>query len=207
MRSLIGTEQYDRVELDSAKQNEDIRIYKPQASFFPQSRVHFSILSARDLPLQTGHFCFAQRPMNSFAVFTFQSIFAKTSVERRTSSPVWNMPLVDLGVIDHDSEDFLKLEIFDRVRHGKKVLLGSVLIPSVRFLKSGEGNHQRWLKVYKEGKHRNQKNAVGELLIKFRNDRVLWFLSFQLLVNSPIVTSLGGLWIKHFTLFLKLRFH
>jgi len=85
------------------------------------------------------------------------------------------MPLMDLGIIDHDAEDFLKLEIFDRMSRGKKVLLGSALIPSVRFLKSGEGNHQRWLKVYKEGHRQEQKRQtiVGELLIKFRNDRVL----------------------------------
>eukprot|EP00210_Caulerpa_lentillifera_P008395 g8007.t1 len=171
----VTSERERRVNTDSANESEVAVLHNSRHVSLSRARVHFSVLSAKlMIPSRTGLFCFKPRLQNPFAVFTYQSVHEQTSVERQTSSPVWNMSLVELGVIDCESEDFIKIKVYDRMAMRKKNLIGSVVIPSERLLRNGEGNHQRWMKIYNGGENQEKsgKTAIGDLLIKFRNDPI-----------------------------------
>jgi len=160
-------------DLDSAKASEATAISDDREMILPSCRIHFAILSAKSLPSQTSTCCFPERPLNPFAVFSYKNLLGKTPVESGSSAPLWNMDLKELGVLHHDSQEFLTVKVYDRAALGKRKLIGSVPIAVARLLEAGEGNHQRWLKIYKEADQMQKtKISVGEVLIKFRNDRI-----------------------------------
>jgi len=125
------------------------------------THVSFSVLAAKNLPSLGS-------TVNPYACFSFRDVHRRTSVERSTSNPVWNMDMVDLGSVTSDSKEKIAINVSHKTRFFGDTLLCKTNIPVVRLTEAGPGNHQRWVKVPKEGMEQHGKFDVL-VLIKYNN--------------------------------------